>query len=132
MNDDDFGDMVIATCVILMIFSLSIMAVTIVYNKLTSPKLISSTSVIVEGDNIFTIENVNAPKHYYLDLKSDKTGVIYRNVYVSKHCNQWQQCPVGTKINARLVKTEYLYDDTTLNSISSTISNDLIKVQCCN
>lgn len=41
---------------------------------------------------------IKPPKNFYLDLKDIETGVIHKNVYISKYCNGWDNIRVGDKL----------------------------------
>lgn len=45
----------------------------------------------------FIIEALDPPKHVYADLRDDK-GTLLKRVYVSKHCNRWQEIKLGSSI----------------------------------
>ena len=47
--------------------------------------------------NTYEIIGINPPKHFYLDLKNVKTGVVHKHVYVSKHCNDWRKLKIGSR-----------------------------------
>lgn len=39
---------------------------------------------------------LDPPKHVYIDIKDVKTGVVWKRLFVSKHCNQWRNIPTGS------------------------------------
>ena len=39
---------------------------------------------------------IDPPKHVYIDIKDVKTGIVWKRLYVSKHCNQWRDIPAGS------------------------------------
>ncbi len=47
--------------------------------------------------NTYEVIGIDPPKHFYLDLKNVKTGIVHRQVYVSKHCNNWRKLKIGSK-----------------------------------
>lgn len=55
------------------------------------------TTLVNSGQKVFTILEIDPPKHVYVDLKDEK-GQIYKHVYVSKHCNNWRQIVLGSTV----------------------------------
>lgn len=59
----------------------------------------------VNSPEDFMIIGINPPKHFYLDLKRVRDGMVFTHVYVSKHCNDWERCIyIGSIIPAVLGK----------------------------
>src|SRR5688500_9742296 len=46
----------------------------------------------------YTLDKVYPPKHFYVDLTDIETGLLYRHVYVSKHCNNWRNLTIGDTV----------------------------------
>lgn len=44
----------------------------------------------------YELIHLDPPKHVYIDIKDVKTGVVWKRLYVSKHCNQWRNIPAGS------------------------------------
>lgn len=76
------------------------------------------------SEQVYEVMAINPPKHFYVDLKNIKTGVVNEHVYISKHCNVWKQLPLhsrwvlteveyqrGDKYYTRIIGTRALCDD---------------------
>ena len=46
----------------------------------------------------------NPPKHFYVTLQSVQDHVIFKSVYVSKHCNNYSQNEIGAEYNLEVMK----------------------------
>lgn len=46
---------------------------------------------------VFTIENLDPPKHVYVDLRR-ADGIVFKRVHVGKHCNTWRQIVIGSTV----------------------------------
>lgn len=57
---------------------------------------------VSEHTDTFTIVGVKRPKHFYVDLKDSK-GIMHKHVYVSKHCNSWQEVQIGSQVTLLVV-----------------------------
>lgn len=55
-----------------------------------------SYEVISNTQKNYEIVGIKRPKHFQLDLKDVETGYIYKNVSVSKHCNNWRKIPLNS------------------------------------
>lgn len=53
------------------------------------------------------LDAVNPPKHFYVDLTDIKTGIQYKHVYMSKHCNNWRNLTIGDTV---VLKREMWYN----------------------
>ncbi len=44
-------------------------------------------TVVSETREEYAVIGIDPPKHVYLDLRRVQDGVVFKHVYVSKHCN---------------------------------------------
>lgn len=70
---------------------LLVVAMLIVALTMERPTLVASDK------KTFIVEALDPPKHVYADLRDDK-GMLFKRVYVSKHCNRWQEIKLGSSI----------------------------------
>lgn len=47
----------------------------------------------------YTIIKVDQPKHYSVDIQDDLSGQVFLGVGRRKHCDKWENNPVGTKLS---------------------------------
>jgi hypothetical protein len=50
----------------------------------------------------FFLAAKNPPKHYYVTLKHVQSGNVYEHLYVSKHCNNHNDLPLGSQVNVQV------------------------------
>lgn len=55
----------------------------------------------------FIILDVDPPKHVYVKVQDVLDGTIYK-VFVSKHCNRWQEIRIGSKVSLPRYTKEYI------------------------
>lgn len=55
----------------------------------------------------FILVGMNPPKHFYVSLKHETSGLVYERQYVSKHCNNYQDNKVGASYNLKTQKWYY-------------------------
>jgi hypothetical protein len=55
--------------------------------------------VVSAVDKKYAIVDINPPKHFYVDIQDVETKEIYKNQYVSKHCNAYQKLKIGSVWN---------------------------------
>jgi hypothetical protein len=71
---------------------ISLLAAVLALSACSPPQVVSRTS------EDFTIVGVKPPKRLRIDVM-DSNGVVYKGLYVSKHCSTWQQIKIGSKVN---------------------------------
>lgn len=54
----------------------------------------------------FEIVKINPPKHFRVDLRDVKTGIVYRSVGISKHCNRYREVKLGSVVKLRMKQFE--------------------------
>lgn len=103
-NDfDEFLKVIALMMALTIIFALSAMAYLLLREK---PKLVSTVKEIHE------IVKIDPPKHLYLDLKGVKSGILVRNVYISKYFHEWNKIlKVGKQF--KLTRQEWILDGVT-------------------
>lgn len=45
----------------------------------------------------FEVVGINQPKHFYVSFREVGTGFVFKNQYVSKHCNDWRKLKLGSR-----------------------------------
>ena len=50
---------------------------------------------ISEETRAYTLLDYNPPKRFYVDLKDNKTGEVFKNIYVSKRCSNHKNLQIG-------------------------------------
>src|ERR1044071_3496989 len=60
---------------------------------------------ISRHENVYEVVKIEPPKHFHVDLKNVKTGIVTEHVYVSKHCSVYEKLP----LHSRWVFTEVDY-----------------------
>jgi len=84
-SNDDFDQFMKAIALMMaltLIFSLGAMAYLLLREK---PKLVSTVK------EVHQVVKIDPPKHLYLDLKGVKSGILVKDVYVSKHFHEWDK-----------------------------------------
>lgn len=66
-----------------------------------------SYEVVSNTTKEYEIVGIKRPKHFQLDLKDLETGYIYKNVSVSKHCNNWKKIPLNSIYKFNEIKYKF-------------------------
>lgn len=81
-------------------FFLFVFAGSFIYRQLKYPPILIS-----EKTDWYVIEEVNPPKHVYVSLRRESDNLIFKNQYVSKHFNDYDDyLLVGRRLKLTLSK----------------------------
>lgn len=47
--------------------------------------------VVSEKWKKYQIIGINPPKHFYITIRDVETGQVFKDLYISKHCNSWRK-----------------------------------------
>jgi hypothetical protein len=107
------------------IIILSILVVTILQSCTYTPP-----QVVWQRTDEYIIIDKNPPKHFYLDIQRVSDGVIFKHVYVSKHCNAHKETvTIGKHITATL--TRYKRGDSEWEKFDNTAIYDCLCKSFC-
>lgn len=67
--------------------------------------------VISEEPQMFKVINFKQPKHFTMDLLDENANKIYKNVYISKHCMNWQHLKVNSEYTFNKITYRYSKED---------------------
>lgn len=66
-----------------------------------------SRVVLEKHTQQYEVIGVRPPKHFMLSLKNTDTGQIFSDVYVSKHCSNWNKFKKGQVLTFEEVTYKY-------------------------
>lgn len=92
----------ILCCVVMGLFSLALISM-VVYQKTFQ----GSRVVLEKHKQQYEVVGVRPPKHFMLSLKNTDTGQIFSDVYVAKHCSNWNKFKKGQILTFEEVTYKY-------------------------
>lgn len=103
-NDADKAVKVYFTlcCVVMTLFICAMVSV-VVYQKTVQ----GSRIVLEKHAQQYQVVGVRPPKHFMISLKNTDTGQIFSDVYVSKHCSNWNTFKKGQILTFEEVTYKY-------------------------
>lgn len=79
--------------------------------------------IVEETQQVFKVIKVKQPKHFRMDLLDEKSGKVYENVYISKHCMNWKNLEINSEYTFK--KITYRYEKTQEEKTQVDIGNGL-------
>jgi len=67
--------------------------------------------VISEKPQMFRVINFKQPKHFAMDLLDEKSNKVYKNVYISKNCMNWEYPKVNSEYTFNKITYRYLKEN---------------------
>jgi hypothetical protein len=76
----------------------------------------------------YEIVGIKRPKHFQISIQRLSDGKLYKNVSVSKHCNNWKAVHLGDHIE--ITRTYYTYESDTTVVFSRIYPYEIENILC--